>query len=221
MLLPLLALGYFMYRWNIEIKSLGIATLRMVIQLIAIGYLLVYIFNNNNSLLVIFILFFMIIVSGWITLRQTKTAKKEVFFNIFISIGISSALMLILVILVIGLKPWYESRYVIPLAGMIVASSMNALSLFIERLESELEHTKNFKKARNVAFSASMIPQINALLAVGLVSLPGMMTGQILSGVSPLVAVRYQIVVMVMCICVSGFTAIVYGTIGAKNSQYR
>lgn len=213
MVIPLLVLGYFMSSWGIGVKSLIIATVRMVIQLVVIGYLLIYIFNTNSQSLVVFILSFMIVVAGWIAIRQTKEKKLKSFLSIIISIGVASTFILILILQVIHLEVWYESRYTVPLAGMIVATSMNALSLFIERLESELTHTNSFKQARNLAFSASMIPQINALLAVGLVSLPGMMTGQILSGVSPLVAVRYQIVVMVMGICVSGLASIIYSTI--------
>ena len=85
---------------------------------------------------------------------------------------------------------------VIPLAGMIYANAMNAVSLGAERYESELEHGE--VTARSRAFRSALIPQVNAFLAVGLVSLPGMMTGQILSGVDPLIAVRYQMMVMAM-----------------------
>ena len=67
-----------------------------------------------------------------------------------------------------------------------------------------------FEQAREIAFKACMIPQINSLLAVGLVSLPGMMTGQILSGVDPLIAVRYQIMIMTMILSSAGISAIIY-----------
>ena len=86
----------------------------------------------------------------------------------------------------------------IPLAGMAFANAMNSVSLASERLQAEIDNGNSGIKARNTAFQASLIPTINSLFAVGLVSLPGMMTGQILSGVSPLIAVRYQIMVMCM-----------------------
>ena len=95
----------------------------------------------------------------------------------------------------------------IPIAGMIFANAMNSISLAIERLESELANDVDYDVARKIAFQASMIPIINSLFAVGLVSLPGMMTGQILSGVSPLIAVRYQIVVMCMIFGSGGITS--------------
>lgn len=81
---------------------------------------------------------------------------------------------------------------------MIFANSMNSVSLAAERLYSEGKRGVLYEEARNMAFYASLIPVINSLFAVGLVSLPGMMTGQILSGVPPFIAVRYQIIVMCM-----------------------
>jgi len=92
---------------------------------------------------------------------------------------------------VLNLNPWYSPRYVIPLAGMIFASSMNSVSLAVERLTAEMERNVDYQQARNTALRTSLIPITNSLFAVGLVSLPGMMTGQILSGISPLVAARY------------------------------
>ncbi len=87
---------------------------------------------------------------------------------------------------------------------------MNALSLAIERFEKERQRDVSFEKSREIAFKACMIPQINALLAVGLVALPGMMTGQILSGIDPLIAVRYQIMIMTMILSSAGISTIVY-----------
>ena len=95
---------------------------------------------------------------------------------------------------------------------MIYANTMNVLALFIERLESELV-VQDFIGARSTAMKAAMIPQINAFLAVGLVSLPGMMTGQILSGIDPLIAVRYQIVVMAMIMGSAGISTVLYSYI--------
>ena len=94
----------------------------------------------------------------------------------------------------------------IPLAGMIFANSMNSVSLAVERLNAEINKGVPYAEARNIALQASLIPIINSLFAVGLVSLPGMMTGQILSGVSPLIAIRYQIMVMCMIFGSSGIS---------------
>ena len=183
----------------------------MVIQLIAIGYLLLYIFEEKNIFIGIFIILFMIIISSWISLRNTIDKSFNHYKQIFISIAISGLINLILIIVfVLELESLYEPRFVVPIAGMIFANTMNALSLAIERYEKEMQRDVEFEKAREIAFKACMIPQINALLAVGLVALPGMMTGQILSGVDPLIAVRYQIMIMTMVLSSAGISAIVY-----------
>ena len=109
--------------------------------------------------------------------------------------------------IVLRLTPWYNPRLLIPLAGMIFSNSMTSVSLAAERFFAESARGASFKKARNIAFSASLIPLLNSLFAVGLVSLPGMMTGQTLSGVSPLIAVRYQIMVMCMLFGASGMAS--------------
>jgi putative ABC transport system permease protein len=98
----------------------------------------------------------------------------------------------------------------IPIAGMIFSNAMNAISLAGERLYSELGHHEDYTRARNTAFQAAMIPVTNALLAVGLVSLPGMMTGQILAGTSPLIASRYQIIVMCMIFSSAGISTAMF-----------
>ena len=111
---------------------------------------------------------------------------------------------------VLNLHPWYLPSYVIPLAGMIFANSMNSISLAGERLQAELARDISYKKGRTIALKAALIPITNSLLAVGLVSLPGMMTGQILSGVSPLIAARYQIMVMCMIFGAAGLSTVCF-----------
>ena len=118
--------------------------------------------------------------------------------------------LLLVTQVVLHLESWYQPDFVVPLAGMIFASSMNTVSLAAERFEAESERKLPYEKARRVALKASLIPLINSLLAVGLVSIPGMMTGQILSGVAPLVAARYQIVVMSM----------IFGSAGIASASY-
>lgn len=209
-LIPLIFVWYFYKRWTNNSKEIAYATLRMTIQLIAIGYLLLIIFDSKNYFLGLFILFFMVFVSSWISLRVTNDKSIKHYIQIFIAIFISGLVHLILILgFVLDLDSLYEPRYAIPIAGMIFANTMNALSLAIERFEKEKQRIE-FEKAREIAFKACMIPQINSLLAVGLVSLPGMMTGQILSGVDPLIAVRYQILIMTMVLSSAGISTIVY-----------
>ena len=87
---------------------------------------------------------------------------------------------------------------------------MNAVSLAAERFQAESNRGVDYEEARRTALQAALIPMINSLFAVGLVALPGMMTGQILSGVSPLIAAEYQIVVMTMLFGATGISAAIY-----------
>ena len=210
MLLPLSVVGYYYYKWTDNSTEVLYATLRMVVQLILIGYALVYIFKNDSWYLGFFIILFMIIMSSFIVLRNIEQKSVSTYFVIFSAIAIGGTINLILIIeFVLDLTPFYEPRYVVPLAGMIYANSMNAISLAAERFEKEIKSSKR-EEANKIAFKSSMIPRINTFLAVGIVALPGMMTGQILSGVDPLVAVRYQIAVMAMILGSSGISVIIY-----------
>jgi len=210
MLLPLVIIWYFYYKWADDAKEVLYATIRMVVQLVLIGYVLIYIFENDSWYIGFFIILIMISMSSFIVIRNIEQKTLTSYAIIFFAIAVGGSINLVLVIeFVLDLTPFYEPRYVVPIAGMIYANSMNAVSLAAERLEKELS-TSLYEKAKRVAFKASMIPRINTFLAVGIVSLPGMMTGQILSGVDPLVAVRYQIVVMAMILGSSGISVILY-----------
>ncbi|MGA1940075.1 ABC transporter permease [Arcobacter sp. YIC-310] len=211
LLLPLVVVWYFYKSWVGNQTEILYATIRMVIQLLAIGYLLLVLFENKHIYMGIIVISFMLIISTWICIRNIKNKTRNEYINVFISSTISSLIHLILILyFVLQLENIYEPQYVIPLAGMVFANNMNGLSLAIERFESDFKRTKDFVSSRKDAFKASMIPQINSLLAVGLVSLPGMMTGQILSGVDPLIAVRYQIMIMSMILSGTGLSIIMY-----------
>jgi len=217
MLIPVGVVGYFYYRWIGDSKEIALATLRMVAQLLLIGYLLVYIFNNKNSIVGLLIVLFMVLVSSLIALRNVQNRNFQTYYKIFISILIGGSINLLLVLYaVIDLEPLYQPRFIIPLAGMIYANAMNAISLASERFEKEIKNS-TYQEARAVAFRGALIPQINSFLAVGLVSLPGMMTGQILSGVDPTIAVRYQIVVMCMVLGSAGISVISYLLLNRKG----
>jgi putative ABC transport system permease protein len=149
---------------------------------------------------------------------QSRSARK--YLVALAAIGLTGIVVLLLVTqLVLDLPRWFEPRFVVPIAGMIFANAMNTVSLAAERFESEISRDVGYIAARAIAMHAALIPQINALLAVGLVSLPGMMTGQILSGVDPLVAVRYQIVVMCMIFGSAGLAAAGYLVAMRSNVQ--
>jgi putative ABC transport system permease protein len=210
LLIPLVFVWYFYNAWTGDKKDIIYSTFRMIIQLLIIGYVLLYLFEEKNSLIGFFIILFMALVSAFITLRNTKDKSKKHYLIIFFAIMISGVIHLFLIInFVLDLEDFYTPRFVIPIAGMIFANTMNAISLAVERFEQESTR-EDFITARKIAFKAAMIPQINSLLAVGLVAIPGMMTGQILSGIDPLIAVRYQILIMSMTLSTAGISVIIY-----------
>ena len=215
--IPMIVVLGIMFKWHMNYGNAIYATLRMVIQLLIIGYFLVFIFNTESSWIVLGVLFVMVVASSWIALGVIKQQQRKLFVSTLTAIIIGGGITLAIVSQgVLVLDPWYSPRYMIPLAGMIFANAMNTVSLAVERLNSELTNGVDYDKARFIAFQAAMIPVINSLFAVGLVSLPGMMTGQILSGVSPLIAVRYQIVVMCMVFSSAGISSALFLVIARK-----
>lgn len=202
----LLALIIF-YRWTAGLGNASYAVGRMLLQLLLIGYALAYIFETEHPLVVLGVLTVMLSAAAWISLNSIGKQRKDWLVKAALAIGVVGMAVLILVTqVVVDVEPWYAPNYVIPLAGMIFANTMNAVSLAAERFMSEREDGLAYEDARRRAFKAAMIPVVNSLFAVGLVSLPGMMTGQILSGVSPLIAARYQIVVMSMLFGAAGLS---------------
>lgn len=215
-LIPLFIVWYFYNKWTLNTKEIPWAVVRMVVQLVLIGYVLIFIFEKDAPVLGVGIIIFMIAVSSFIALRNIQTHTLKSYSNILFAITISGLLHLyIITALVLDLDPLYQPRFVIPIAGMIFANTMNVISIAIERFEKERLHN-DFITSRNNAFKACMIPQINTLLAVGLVALPGMMTGQILSGIDPVIAVRYQIMIMSMILSSSGIAIVSYFIIKEK-----
>ncbi len=211
---PALVVVGISYRWSTNGGTSAYAIARMLIQLLLVGYVLAFLFESNRPSVVLIALTVMLFVASWISLRPTKGRGRSKYLKALASIGLGGLLTLTIVTqAVLELTPWYRAQFVIPLAGMIFASSMNTVSLAAERFEAEVAHHADYFQARRVAFGAGLIPLVNTLFAVGLVSIPGMMTGQILSGVTPLVAARYQIMVMCMIFGSAGISAACYLTL--------
>lgn len=210
-MIPVAVVIVIYMRWTEDRSTLFYALFRMLIQLILIGYVLTYIFESKSPYLVVFILSVMLIAASMISLRPVQKRQKSLYLYAFISIAIGGIFTLIIVTTgVLDLSFWFEPRILVPLAGMIFANSMNAVSIAAERFESEMGRQVGYTDARATSYKAALIPIINALFAVGLVSLPGMMTGQILSGIDPLIAVRYQMMVMLMILGSAGISVAVY-----------
>ena len=210
-LLPAAIVIGIMFRWSAGAATAVYATGRMLVQLLLIGYVLVYIFEAEHAAIIGAVLIVMLVIASWIAIRPVARKQAHVFRNALIAISIGGILVLALVTqVVIAVDPWFNPRYVVPLAGMVFAGAMNSVSLAAERFESEIGRNVSVSEARRIALSAALIPITNSLFAVGVVALPGMMTGQILSGISPLIAAKYQIVVMSMLFGVSGLSAAIY-----------
>lgn len=209
--LPALATLVLLARWSLDVRDASLAVARMLVQLLAIGFVLASIFEAERPAIVVCVLAVMLLAAGLIALRPLREKSPASFVMALTAIATGGVTTLVLVTAgVLQLSPWFLPRYLIPLAGMIFANSMNTVSLAAERFEAEDVAGRSYLEARDAALRVAMIPTVNSLLAVGLVSLPGMMTGQILSGVSPLIAARYQIMVMCMVFGASGVTTALY-----------
>ena len=197
-------------------KDLVVGAVRGAAQLLAVGYLLLVLFRNQRPEWVFLVLAVMLGVAAWTSARRVESGPgaRVLVPRALAAIAVGSAIALVPVfVFVVSPTPWFEARYIIPISGMIVANAMNVVAQVNERMfataraeRAEIEQwlalgaSPKQAVARHVrtALRAALIPTINGLLTVGLVALPGMMTGQIVSGTAPEHAIRYQIVVMLM-----------------------
>lgn len=195
-------------------RDVIIGGVRTVLQLVLVGYVLIYIFQIDQWYLVLVALLVMLGMATKEAVDRQDKKSPRLFGIVGLAMLIGSGLTLVYVsAAVVHMEPWYNPRYVIPLFGMIVGNAMNAAALAAERLSGEIDARRAEIEAYLAlgarpafavrdpvrrAIRASMIPMLNSLMVVGIVALPGMMTGQIIAGASPLTAVRYQIVVMFM-----------------------
>jgi len=220
--LPVAVVVALMWRWGLGVGRPLHAVGRMLLQLTLIGFVLVYIFESDSALLISGVLGIMVAAASWIALNTATTRKSVLFPASLVSVLVGGGTTLGLITQgVLQLQPAWQPSYVIPLAGMIFSASMTNISLALERLTAELANGADFASARDTAFRTSMIPVINSFFAVGLISLPGMMTGQILSGVSPLIAVRYQIMVMCMIFGAAGISTVCFLVLIRRSTAFR
>jgi putative ABC transport system permease protein len=216
--MPVVVVLLLLTRWQLNLSKAVYALTRMLGQLLLIGYGLSYVFAANSAYIILAVLAMMVVCSSWISLGMINDSRRlQLYHKALLSIGLGGGIPLfIMTQAVIELQPWYEPRYMVALGGMVFANAMNNVSLAAERFTSEISRGVDYITARNTAFNAAMIPVINSLFAVGLVSLPGMMTGQILSGISPFIAARYQIMVMCMLFSSAGLTTACFLTLLKK-----
>ncbi|MBT7615995.1 MAG: iron export ABC transporter permease subunit FetB [Calditrichaeota bacterium] len=195
-------------------KKLFLASARTVIQLLLLGYILRYVFRIDNPFVLGIVLVFMTSAAAYTAVANINRTVKGIFWLALVTLALTGfSTTFVVTQLVINVEPWYQPRYVIPLAGMVFGNALTGISLSLdqfleelsigrERVEMELSLGATRWEAASFPIRSSlkrgMIPIINTMMAAGLVSLPGMMTGQILAGADPLEAVKYQIVVMFM-----------------------
>ncbi len=193
-------------------RRLALAAIRAVVQLSLLGFLLERIFNAGGPLPVILMLVFMATLSGFEAVRRTTRRVRGITL-------VSTSVMLVtsLVIafygvhFVLEVDPWWKPQYIIPILGMILGNSLTGVALGLEttlegfsrerdQVESLLAHGASRREASHDivrrAVRTGTIPILNAMVAAGLISIPGMMTGQILAGEDPMSASRYQIFIL-------------------------
>jgi putative ABC transport system permease protein len=213
-------------------RRLLVASIRTVVQLLLIGLVLEYIFQLERLMLVLSLLLAMTLIAGVAAVRRTARRYPGVWLDSIVSMWASSWLVTgVALVAIVQVRPWYQPQYAIPLLGMILGNTLNGISLGLDRLGEELDASRDqvdmllalgasrWEAARGPiqqAIRTGMIPIINSMLVVGLVSLPGMMTGQLLAGVKPVQAVLYQIVIMFL---IAAGTSL--GTFGVVLLGYR
>ncbi|NJL44655.1 MAG: iron export ABC transporter permease subunit FetB [Leptolyngbyaceae cyanobacterium SM2_3_12] len=195
-------------------RSLLIASLRMVVQLLLIGFVLEWLFTQQNPLVILAISLVMAAIAGVSAVNRTQRRFVGIYWNSLLSVLASSALVTgFAMVGILRVQPWYDPQYLIPLLGMVLGNTLNGISLGLDRFmqglinqQAQIETLLALGATRweaahrqvQEAIRVGMIPTINSMMVMGLVSLPGMMTGQILAGANPIDAVRYQIVIVFM-----------------------
>ena len=224
-------------------KEIIISSIRMTLQLVLVGYLLVYIFDNPNVYITIGIIVLMEAFAVFTIFRKFKKqlsgALKKV-IAVSMVLGTLTCIVYFLLV-VVRISPWYEPQYFIPIAGMIVGNSMTGISLGVKSLVEGMTLQRAVveealilgaapqdasRSVINSAFDAAILPTLNSMVGMGIVFLPGMMTGQILSGIAPTTAIAYQIAIMLGILGAVALTVIImlnwgYRTFFNRQHQLR
>jgi len=197
-------------------RDLVWGTIRCVAQLFLMGFVLRFLFQLESAWPVLLVFAGMILLASQIVHGRVGRVGVPVFWPTFVTMLLSySVVSVVVTALIVQVKPWYKPQYFLPLGGMVIGNSMTAIALALERLvtglgrnRAQVELLLSLGADRNEAsrpwlreaVRAGMLPSIVSMMGVGVVFIPGMMSGQVLAGADPLVAVRYQIVVMLMLV---------------------
>jgi putative ABC transport system permease protein len=216
-------------------RQLLVAALRTAVQLTLIGLVLKTLFANAQLGWVTLLALVMLLVAGReVMVRQERRFTGWRGYTVgTVSMFLSSfAVTVFALVAILGNDPWYAPQYAIPLLGMLLGNTMNGIAIAMDRLTSAAWEKRNIIEARLMlgerseravadlrvqAMRSGMIPIINAMAAAGVVSLPGMMTGQILAGAPPVEAVKYQILIMFLIAVGTGLGTLAAVTIGSRH----
>ena len=206
-------------------RQLLLAAVRSVVQLTLLGLVLTWIFGTEDPRIVVLWMIAMAVLAGFEAVRRTTHRVRGLHaLTIVVMLASSMAVTLYGTQVVLNVEPWYAPRYLIPILGMVLGNALNGIALGLEttlggflrereRVELLLAHGATPREAgRDVVRNAvrtGMIPILNAMIAAGVISIPGMMTGQILAGESPQSAAMVQ---MFILFCIAGGVAL--GTLG-------
>lgn len=194
---------------------------RGAVQLTAVGYVLLLLFQHQHPAFVFLLLAVMVTVAAITAARRVEHGppRRVLFPRALAAIAAGSAVALVPVFaFIVPPSPWYDAHYLVPISGMMLSNAMNVVALVFERIfasaRSEGDQIEALlalgarpkqalERQARATLRAALLPTINGLLTVGLVALPGMMTGQIVSGTDPQQAVRYQIVILYQLVAVA------------------
>ncbi|MCY9660572.1 iron export ABC transporter permease subunit FetB [Paenibacillus chondroitinus] len=228
--LVFIAITIFVSMWQklgLE-REITIGTIRSSIQLLLVGYVLHFIFHTDAPILIVLIVGVMITVASWNASQRGK-GLSGIRWRIALSITVTEGLIMVLLLSLRIIEP--TPQYIIPISGMTIGNAMVVSSLFLNQMKRDVQSSKGEIEAllslgANVrqsiqdcmkrAVKASMIPTIDGMKTVGLVQLPGMMTGMIVAGADPVEAVRYQILIMFAFTSSAGITSILLSLLSYK-----
>lgn len=195
-------------------RGLAIAATRMVAQLFLVGLVLEWVFTNATAPLVVALSVGMALLAGQAAVRRTSRRFPGIWVDALVSVlGASFVVTGAAVLGVLRIDPWYDPQYVIPLHGMLLGNALTGISLSLDRFMEGASRGRGLVEARLAlgatrweaarplfrdAVRVGLVPITNSMAVMGIVSLPGMMTGQILAGAAPADAVRYQILIVFM-----------------------
>jgi len=224
--------------WRLHLgvgRRVLIAAVRSTVQLMLVGLVLKYLFAETHPGLIGLMALVMLSVAGFEVLqRQQRRFCGPWGYGIgTVSMLLSSFSVLVLALsVIIGVEPWYQPQYLIPLLGMLLGNAMSGIAIALDdltrnawdargRIEARLLAGGTWDHAvediRRNALRSGLIPIVNAMATAGLVSLPGMMTGQILAGSPPMEAAKYQLLVMFLISAGTGLGAVVAVWIGSRR----